>query len=261
MTAASAPAQSQKGQQGQRALHILHLFPKLLGLNGEAGNVDILKLRSEWRGLAVEVTAYDGVGPARFDGVDLVFIGSGPVSAQLIAQPLVLAVAAEVRRLAVDGVPFLAIGAGFQLLGESVTLENGEVLEGAGVFPVTTKHGGTRVVGDLVLDSPRLGPVVGFENRGSFVEVGPHGTLGRVVYGRGNTETPGNEGFWEDNLLGTHMHGPLLANNPVIADSLLDTARLRVGLDYTEPDPAPLRVIDERARQARATIAAAPLSE
>ncbi|MFB2555971.1 type 1 glutamine amidotransferase [Herbiconiux liangxiaofengii] len=246
-------------------LRILHLFPRLLGLNGESGNVEILRLRAEARGLPVEVVTYDGdvdsavVG--RFEDADLVFIGSGPVSAQLLAHPLVLAIAERLQALADDGRPFLAVGAGFQLLGQTIALESGEVLEGAGVFPVATRHGGTRVVGDFVLESPRIGPVVGFENRGSFVDVGPHGTLGRVVYGRGNTETPGEEGFWEDNLLGTHMHGPVLANNPALADSLLDTARLRRGLDYTDPTPESLRLIDERARNARATIAAGPLSE
>ena len=242
-------------------LRILHLFPRLLGLNGEGGNVEILTLRSEWRGLPVEVISYEGGAPLRFEEADLVFIGSGPVSAELIAHPLVTAIAEDLRSIAASGVPFLAVGAGFQLLGQTIALESGEVLEGAGVFPVATRHGGTRVVGDFVLDSPRLGPVVGFENRGSFVDVGPHGTLGKVVYGRGNSETPGEEGFWEDNLLGTHMHGPVLANNPGLADSLLDTARLRRGLEYSTPDPAELREIDERARQARGTIAAHPLSE
>ena len=243
------------------SLKILHLFPRLLGLNGESGNVEILRLRSEWRGLPVEVTTYDGGSTDGFDDADLVFIGSGPVSAELIAHPLVTAIAPALRELAADGRPFLAVGAGFQLLGQTVTLENGDVLEGAGVFPVTTRHGGTRVVGDFVVESPRLGPVVGFENRGSFVDVGPHTTLGRVVYGRGNTETPGEEGFWEDNLLGTHMHGPILANNPGLADSLLDTARARRGLAYVDAAPESLHAIDERARQARGTIAATPLSE
>jgi CobQ-like glutamine amidotransferase family enzyme len=249
------------------ALRILHLFPRLLGLNGESGNVEILRLRSEWRGLPVEVITYDEGAPVRFDEADLVFIGSGPVSAELLAHPLVLAVAADLRALAADGVPFLAIGAGFQLLGESVTLDDGRVLEGAGVFPVTTRHGGTRVVGDFVVESPRLGTVVGFENRGSFVDVGGHPTLGRVVYGRGNTAssgsagTPGEEGFWEGNLLGTHLHGPVLANNPGLADSLLDTARSRRALHYADVAPEALRVVDDRARHARETIAAAPLSE
>ncbi|MCS5720481.1 glutamine amidotransferase [Herbiconiux sp. CPCC 203407] len=243
------------------SLKILHLFPRLLGLNGESGNVDILRLRSEWRGLPVEITRHDGGASAGFGEADLVFIGSGPTSAQLLAHPLVLDVAAELRELAADGRPFLAIGAGFQLLGQTIALEGGDVLEGAGVFPVATRHGGTRVVGDFVVESPRLGTVVGFENRGSFVDVGPHGTLGRVVYGRGNTETPFEEGFWEDNLLGTHMHGPILANNPGLADSLLDTARTRRGLSYTDPAPERLREIDDRAREARGTIAAAPLSE
>ncbi|SDZ02815.1 type 1 glutamine amidotransferase [Herbiconiux ginsengi] len=242
-------------------LRILHLFPRLLGLNGESGNVEILRLRSEWRGLPVEVISYDGGDPLRFDEADLVFIGSGPVSAEVRAHPLVLGIGAELRALASDGVPFLAIGAGFQLLGETVTLEGGEVLEGAGVFPVTTRHGGIRVVGDFVVESARLGTVVGFENRGSFVDVGGHRTLGRVVYGRGNTETPGEEGFWEDNLLGTHLHGPVLANNPGLADSLLDTARSRRGLSYIDAAPEALRVVDDRARHARETIAAAPLSE
>jgi CobQ-like glutamine amidotransferase family enzyme len=243
------------------ALRILHLFPRLLGLNGESGNVEILRLRSEWRGLPVDVITHDEGAPVRFDEADLVFIGSGPVSAELLAHPLVLAIAPELRALAADGVPFLAIGAGFQLLGESVTLDDGSVLEGAGVFPVTTRHGGVRVVGDFVVESPRLGTVVGFENRGSFVDVGAHPTLGRVVYGRGNTETPGEEGFWEGNLLGTHLHGPVLANNPGLADSLLDTARARRGLDYVDASPEALRTIDDRARHARETIAAAPLSE
>ncbi|MDO9398018.1 MAG: hypothetical protein Q7T71_15850, partial [Herbiconiux sp.] len=242
-------------------LRILHLFPRLLGLNGEGGNVEILRLRAEWRGLPVEVITYEGGVPERFDEADLVFIGSGPVSAELIAHPLVVAIAERLRSLAASGVPFLAVGAGFQLLGQTIALESGEVLEGAGVFPVATRHGGTRIVGDFVLESPRLGAVVGFENRGSFVDVGPHGTLGKVVYGRGNTETPGEEGFWEDNLLGTHMHGPVLANNPVLADSLLDTARLRRGLEYATPDPEALRLVDERAREARGAIAAHPLSE
>ncbi|WP_382305772.1 type 1 glutamine amidotransferase [Herbiconiux sp. UC225_62] len=243
------------------ALRILHLFPRLLGLNGESGNVDILRLRSEWRGLPVEVITYDEGTPSRFDEADLVFIGSGPVSAEVLAHPLVVTIAPLLRTLADDGVPFLAIGAGFQLLGESVTLDDGTVLEGAGVFPVTTRHGGTRVVGDFVVESPRLGTVVGFENRGSFVDVGAHPPLGRVVYGRGNTETPGDEGFWEGNLLGTHLHGPVLANNPGLADSLLDTARARRALQYTDVAPDALRTIDDRARHARETIAAAPLSE
>lgn len=249
-------------------LRILHLLPRLLGMNGESGNVEILRLRSEWRGLPVEVVAVDDPDalPA-IKGIDLVFIGSGPVSAQLVARPVVEALAAPLRELASSGVPFLAVGAGFQLLGESITLETGETVSGAGVFPVTTRHGGDRVVGDFVLSSPRLGTVVGFENRGSFVDVGSHDTLGAVVYGRGNTAAVegvrGEEGFWEGNLLGTHMHGPILANNPELADLLLEQALAMRGQSYPDASSAAERLaeIDERARQARDTIAARPLSE
>lgn len=249
-------------------LRILHLLPRLLGMNGESGNVEILRLRSEWRGLPVEVVAVDEPDALpSIDGIDLVFVGSGPVSAQLVARPVVEALASPLRELASSGVPFLAVGAGFQLLGESITLETGETVPGAGVFPVTTRHGGDRVVGDFVLSSPRLGTIVGFENRGSFVDVGSHATLGTVVYGRGNTAAVegvrGEEGFWEGTLLGTHMHGPILANNPELADVLLEQALAVRGQSYPDAAAAEARLaeIDERARQARDTIAARPLSE
>ncbi|MCU1471394.1 MAG: glutamine amidotransferase [Glaciihabitans sp.] len=273
-------------QAGSRPLRLLHLFPTTLGLNGESGNVDILRRRAESRGVPVEVTRLEAgaVVPA---GVDLVFIGSGPVSAQMQTQAAVLAVAEPLRALAASGVPFLAIGAGFQLLGQSITLADGTGLTGASVFPVTTIVAGERVVGDFVVES-RLGMLAGFENRGSYVDIGSNAPIGHVVYGRGNVAASGPgagasaaaiaasgataegtvlvapddrvEGFWVENLIGTHLHGPVLANNPALADWLLEAALVRRGqtLPLATPD---LVEIDRRASEARATIMAAPLSE
>ncbi|UFS60217.1 type 1 glutamine amidotransferase [Subtercola endophyticus] len=267
-------------------LRILHLFPRTLGLNGESGNVEILRRRAESRGLTVEVTRLED-GDTVPSPVDLVFIGSGPVSAQVQTQAAVLAVAPALRELASSGVPFLAVGAGFQLLGTSITLADGAALVGASVFPVTTVVAGERVVGDFVVES-QIGTLVGFENRGSYLDIGTATPIGQVVYGRGNVaaEGPGAgasaaaiaasggtpasvvrvapdarvEGFWVDNLIGTHLHGPVLANNPALADWLLSVALARRGetLPAATPD---LVEIDRRAAEARATIAAAPLSE
>jgi CobQ-like glutamine amidotransferase family enzyme len=271
---------------GPRPLRLLHLFPTTLGLNGESGNVDILRRRAESRGVPVEVVRVEA-GSAIPAEVDLAFIGSGPVSAQVQTQAAVLAVAQPLRALAASGVPFLAIGAGFQLLGQSITLADGTGLTGASVFPVTTVVAGERVVGDFVVES-RLGTLVGFENRGSYVDIGPNTPIGHVVYGRGNVAASGPgagasaaaiaasgataegtvlvapddrvEGFWVGNLIGTHLHGPVLANNPALADWLLEAALARRG-ETLPPATPDLVEIDRRASEARATIAAAPLSE
>ena len=241
------------------SLRVLHLVPGVLSQNGEIGNIMILSRRAQLRSLGVEVFNHEAGGELPLD-IDLVFIGSGPTSAQIVAQPAVIEVAAELRELAESGVPFLAIAAGFQLLGESVTLADGTVLAGAGVFPVTTAVRGTRVVGDFVVES-RLGRLVGFENRGSIVEIGDAAPIGAVVYGQGNTPRSGVEGYWVGNLIGTHLHGPVLANNPTLADWLLTVALERRGAVYPTATVPELEEIDRYADDARRVIAAAPHSE
>ncbi len=243
----------------RETVRILHLVPSTLGQNGETGNVMVLTRRAELHGLAVEVLQQEAGDEFPFD-IDLVYIGSGPVSAQIVAQPAILEVASDLRQLADEGVPFLAIAAGFQLLGESVTMADGSVLEGAGVFPVTTTVGGVRVVGDFVVES-RLGTLVGFENRGSVVEIGAATPVGTVTYGQGNTVESGVEGYWVGNLVGTHLHGPVLANNPGLADWLLSVALERRGVVYPTDAVPELEEIDRYAAEARRVIAAGPLSE
>lgn len=241
------------------SIRILHLVPSVLSQNGEIGNIMVLCRRAELKGLAVEVFSHETGDEFPFD-IDLVFVGSGPVSAQLVAQPAVLEVAVELRELAEAGVPFLAIGAGFQVLGESVTLPDGSVVPGAGVFPVTTTVGGKRIVGDFVVES-RLGTLIGFENRGSSIEIRGASPVGTVTYGQGNTPESGVEGYWVGNLIGTHLHGPVLANNPVLADWLLSVALERRGSVYPSAPVPELEEIDRYAAEARRVIAAGPLSE
>jgi CobQ-like glutamine amidotransferase family enzyme len=241
------------------SIRILHLVPSVLSQNGEIGNIMVLTRRAGLMGLAVEVFSQEAGDEFPFD-IDLVFVGSGPVSAQVVAQPAVVHVAAELRDLAESGVPFLAIAAGFQLLGETVTLDDGTVLAGAGVFPIKTVVGGKRIVGDFVVES-RLGTLVGFENRGSSVDIGDAAPIGRVVYGQGNTPESAVEGYWVGNLIGTHLHGPVLANNPDLADWLLTAALERRGSTYPTATVPELEEIDRYAAEARRVIAEAPHSE
>ncbi|GAA0995577.1 glutamine amidotransferase [Subtercola frigoramans] len=267
-------------------LRIAHLFPRTLGMNGESGNVDILRFRAESRGLTVVVDRIEH-GDVISPETDLVFVGSGPVSALIETEPWIDDVSPALHTLAAADVPFLAVGGGFQLLGEWVRLADGRELEGAGVFPVTTTVAGERVVGDFVIES-RLGVLVGFENRGSYIDIGSAAPIGHVIYGRGNVAATGPgasagaaavaasganvagtllvapdqrvEGYWVGNLIGTHLHGPVLANNPALADWLLAAALAR--REETLPEAtAELDEIDRRASEARSTIAAAPLSE
>src|SRR5690606_17468457 len=113
---------------GVTAVRILHLYPRELGINGDAGNVATLVRRLEWRGLAAEVLPR-GMGERMPNEVDLVHIGTGQAAAQRAVHPDLLTIAGRLRDLATDGVPMVAITAGWQLFGRELELADGTVLE------------------------------------------------------------------------------------------------------------------------------------
>jgi CobQ-like glutamine amidotransferase family enzyme len=238
------------------ALRILHLYPEELGINGDRGNVTVLVERARIRGIRTEVVRHAPGGGHPGDA-DIVFAGSGPLSAQRTVLPDLLSHAAHLVALQAAGVPLLAVGGGLQLLGESVRLVDGGELVGAGVLPVRTTLTAERRVGDLVVDTAD-GELVGYENHGSTLDVGAHAPLGSVRAGFGNTGPGGGEGVRVGASLGTHLGGPVLALNPRLADELLQAALVRRGRELPADISGTLERLDGWAREARATVMARP---
>lgn len=234
------------------SLKLLQLYPAELGINGDGGNTLVLAKRAEWYGLRAERLAHE-VGAELPADVDVVLVGTGPVSAQRAVHADLLRIAGALRDLAAAGVPFLAVSGGMQLLGGSVRLPDGEQLEGAGVLPVTTVLGDKRIVGDIIVES-QLGTLVGYENHSDTLELTGGVPLGTVKHGRGNDDTGTAEGVRSGHLFGTHLQGPVLAQNPVLADRILELALRRVGDDLPESIDDALGVNDERAARARRVI-------
>jgi CobQ-like glutamine amidotransferase family enzyme len=225
-------------------IRIVHLYPRELGINGDVGNVTALRRRAEWRGAAVEVIGV-GAGDALPDEAHLVHIGSGPASARRPLHADIARHAETLRAWANDGVPVVAIAAGWQLLGRAVTELDGEVSEGAGVLPSTAQVSPQRTVGEVAGES-EFGEVAGFVNYGATYTVDAGvAPLARL--------SSGEDGLVAGLLIGTNLHGPFLPMNPSWADHLLAAAALRAGVSLTEPADA-LVVADDYSRRARAAI-------
>jgi CobQ-like glutamine amidotransferase family enzyme len=222
----------------------VHLYPRELGINGDVGNVTALRRRAQWRGATVDVIDV-GAAEALPDEAHLVHIGSGPASARRPLHADIARHAGALRAWATEGVPFLAVAAGWQLLGRTVTELDGEVSAGAGVLPSTARMSAQRTVGEVAGES-ELGEVAGFVNYGAeyTVDAGvaPLARLGSGV-----------DGLVTGALVGTNMHGPFLPMNPAWADHLLELAAQRAGVELGEPSDA-LRTADDYARRARAAI-------
>ncbi len=223
---------------------IVHLYPRELGINGDVGNVTALRRRAEWRGMPVRVVDV-GPGDALPQTAHLVHIGSGPASSRAPLHDDVARHAATLQAWAAEGMPFLAIAAGWQLLGREVIELDRTVRSGAKVFPSAAVVSAERIVGEVAGES-ELGEVAGYVNYGATMildrGVEPIGSIG----GR-------EEGLVSGNLVGTNLHGPFLPMNPVWADRMLDAAAGRAGLAPADDEPR-IAVLDDRARRSRDAI-------
>ncbi len=229
---------------------ILQFFPERLDVNGDAQNALVLAQRARWAGMTVDVlpvTAGDRVPATRPAAI---VIGSS-VDAELAGLRADLApYAVALGDWVADGVPMLAVGTGWELLGEQLDLGSGS-LEGVGLLPGRSQRLPERATGDLVLDSSD-GRLVGFENHArGFVLPEAAAPLGTVVRGIGNGVGVA-EGYRRSVTVGTHLHGPVLAKNPALADSLLSSA---FGDEYRAGSPESQRA-DSFAMSARALILA-----
>ncbi|AGW41620.1 cobyric acid synthase [Leifsonia xyli subsp. cynodontis DSM 46306] len=228
-------------------LRILHLYPRELGINGDAGNVHALLERARWRGVEAEAVGHSAGGelPA---SVDLIHIGSGPLSSQRAVHDDVLRIAPRLRQWRDAGVPILAIAGGWQLLGRELVTPDGETLGGAEVFPTRAVLGAKRYVSEAVVRTADGTALAGFENHSAVTTLEGGEPLGRIVGGDGNGD--GTEGIVLGAAIGTHLHGPALPMNPALADRMLARA-LRAELP---PVPQTERV-DRYAANARRAIA------
>jgi CobQ-like glutamine amidotransferase family enzyme len=226
-------------------LRICHLYPDLLNLYGDRGNIMVLVQRARWRGLSVSVREA-GLGDAVEAGeADLFFLGGGEDRQQRIAEAAAAA-----------GAVILAVCGGYQLLGRYYRTAGGEELPGLGLLDLWTEHPGPgvkRLIGNLAIEVEGMdAPLVGFENHGGRTHLGTQvRPLGRVLSGFGNNGEDGQEGAVSGRVYGTYLHGPLLPKNPHFADRLI-----REALQVRHPGAALPPLVDEDAARARAVMLA-----
>ncbi len=206
------------------AVSIALLYPELLGTYGDGGNAVVLAQRLRWRGIdaeAIDVTAGETVPVS----CDVYLMGGGEDGPQALAVRELRA--SRALASAIDrGAAVLAVCAGYQLLGRQFLGPDNRPHTGLGVLDCSTDRGpGPRRVGELVVEpSEGLGlpPLTGYENHAGVTDLGPSARpLGRVLVGHGNDHGDGTEGAVAGRVVGTYLHGPVLARNPALADLLL----------------------------------------
>jgi CobQ-like glutamine amidotransferase family enzyme len=254
MSDSTAPA----GMRG-RTLRVCALYPDLMNIYADRGNLIVLERRCAWRGIGFELSA-SGLGERlEADGYDLFYIGGGQDRDQrLCAEDLIESKAEALRAAAARKAVILGVCGGYQLLGRSYTLGE-ERIEGVGLLDLETiREDGPRLIGNVAIEPAGLPGVppgavlAGFENHGGRTHLGSaQAPLGRVLRGFGNDGRSGSEGAVSGATIGTYLHGPLLPKNVWFADWLIARA-----LGLQEDALAPLEDAIEQQTHAAALRAA-----
>ena len=207
-----------------KKITIGHLYPDLLNLYGDSGNIACLMKRCEWRGIVAETICYEIDDDIDFDKLDIVLLGGGSDREQKIVCKRLHDVQPAFQEYVENGGVVLAICGGYQLLGNYYQTSEDRI-DGLNILDIYTEHSKDRLMSNIVLESDLVDmPVVGFENHGGRTNIGNHKPFGKVVFGKGNDGESGYEGVVYKNVIGTYLHGPLLPKNPQITDYLIQRA-------------------------------------
>ncbi len=230
-------------------LKICHMYPDVLNLYGDRGNMICLRQRLAWRGIEAQVTRLPIGSEARLSDFDLVFIGGGQdFEQQVLLEDLHRGKDREIRAAIADGIPFLTICGGYQMLGHYYETYDGKRCDFIGAVDLYTVGSKKRMIGNYKF---RCGEesggslVVGFENHSGKTWLGSGvKPLGTILAGFGNNGEDKTEGVRYRNVFGTYSHGPLLPKNPELCDRILLTALER---KYGKAELSPLDDAAEKA--------------
>jgi lipid II isoglutaminyl synthase (glutamine-hydrolysing) len=214
----------------ERRLRVCALYPDLMNIYADRGNLTMLRQRCQWRGIGFELLSAGLDEPLDPEAADIYYIGGGQDRDQkLCAHDLAERKRDDLHAAAARGAVVLAVCGGYQLLGSSYQLGD-ETLPGVGLVQLhTVRSAGPRLIGNVAIEvelEPGVRRVLaGFENHGGRTFLSGAATpLGRVLSGHGNNDRDRHEGVRAGNVIGTYLHGPLLPKNAWFADWLIAAA-------------------------------------
>ena len=238
------------------SLDICHLYPNLLNLYGDRGNVIALTKRAQFRGIEVNVHNISIGDDYEPDKYDITFLGGGQdFEQEIIQNDLINKKGSAICDAISNNHVFLAICGGYQLLGNYYTTHDGKKIDLLGAIDIWTIGRPNRLIGDFAFSCDILksddfdGVVVGFENHAGRTYLGKDvKPLGKLVFGNGNNGEDGFEGAIYKNVFCSYSHGSLLPKNPRLTDHILTLALKQKYPDFTELGPIDTTFEDEARR-------------
>lgn len=230
-------------------LKIAHLYPDMLNLYGDSGNVLCLEKRMKWRGIDCNTNRINVGDRCNLSDYDIVFIGGGQDFEQsLVLDDLGKGMDVSLKKAVENDTVILAVCGGFQLLGKYYKTHTGDIMEFTNILDFYTVGKEKRLIGNYAFKTSDKMEIIGFENHSGRTYLGKGlKPLGKIIKGYGNNGKDRTEGVRYRNTFGTYCHGPILPKNPEFADMLIEKALKR---KYGKAELTPLdNSIEKLARK------------
>ena len=224
------------------SLRLAYLYPKLLNIYGDSGNVITLQKRCGWRDIDLivdEIEENDNIAENLYD---LYFIGGGQDKQQIAASKALMRQKEPLKIAQENNAVMLSICGGYQLFGKYYLAQNGDNLEGINLLDVYTQAGQERHIGNVTAQCliEQVGSLVGFENHSGLTYIEENSQtkpFAKIEIGAGNNAKDGFEGAYKKNVFGTYLHGSFLPKNPKFVDYMIKTALMRKYFENIELKP------------------------
>jgi len=218
-------------------LFVAHLYPELLNIYGDKGNITAFTKRCLWRNIEVEVHDINPGDDVDSDLYDFYFIGGGQDQQQIMVADELQKQKINLTKAADNNAVFLSICGGYQLFGHYYKTGHGDKIPGISILDAYTIAGDTRYIGNVTIKTSfsdkNHDTLVGFENHSGLTYLqGDTKPLGIVNVGNGNNGKDKTEGAIYKNIFGTYLHGSLLPKNPYFTDYLITLALKRRHNDF-----------------------------
>lgn len=214
-------------------IKLAHLYPDILNLSADKGNVLAIRRRCEKRGISFSEKTYGINDEIDFENTNIILIGGGCEKDKITVNNRLLEIKEKLEKYISDGGMILAVASSYPIIGKEFEAE-GQICKGLSLVDMTTVYDRKRKTGNVVLKSDTLGhTIVAFENHNDKTTLGNGvNPLGEVIYGVSKGQ---KEGVITENIVATHLHGPLLPKNPLLTDYIISHA-LKKDFDTVQTD-------------------------
>lgn len=221
----------------KNVMRVAWLFPDILFLHGERGNVMALERMAEAAGIDLEVEKIDfsteDFDPTKYG---VIFCPPGELASMEAVIEWLRPHAESLKAFVDSGRVLLATGTGMCIFGGDVQREDGSSVTGLGIIDCSYEERKYVYGDDICFTSAYCGgqECFGVQIQMANVESREPETFGDLIYGFGNDGKDRREGVIKNNSIFTNVLGPMLVLNPWLTKEVIRRAAEALGIEAGE---------------------------